>query len=123
MTEQHRRHYATQVVDLYCSLPDTLGHARTADRRLAAELYDRGIALALIEDALWLASARRRLRAPDAPPLAPVRSLHYFLPVVDELLEKPIPPGYRDYLQHKLLALGCKRCSPPPPPRSRSRNP
>lgn len=115
MTEQHRRRYITQVIDLYCSLPDTSGRARAADRRLAAELCDRGIALVLVQDALWLASARRRSRAPDAPPLAPVRSLHYFLPLVDELLEKPLPPGYRDYLRHKLDA--AKRCSPPPPPR------
>ena len=113
MTEQYRRHYVAQVIDLYCCLPDTSSRARSADRRLAAELCDRGIDLALVQDALWLASARRRFRDPDAAPLPKVRSLAYFSPVVDELLQKPLPPGYREYLRYKLSALDSRRPSPP----------
>jgi hypothetical protein len=100
--EPARQHYVARVIDLYCALPDTTGRARPADRRLAAALCDRGIRLEIIEDALLLASGRRSLRAPDALPLAPVRSLHYFLGVIDELLQTPLPAGYRDYLQRKL---------------------
>jgi hypothetical protein len=34
-----------------------------------------------------------------------VRSLHYFLPVVEEVLEQPPDPGYLQYLAGKLQPL------------------
>ena len=45
-----------------------------------------GIPLTTVETALLLASLRRANRRPDALPLGPIRSLHYFLPVIEELL-------------------------------------
>ena len=66
--------------------------------------YDRNIPLPTVKDALLLASARRVLRSQDAHPLAPVRSLCYFLPVIEELLETPLPKGYSRYLQRKIAA-------------------
>jgi hypothetical protein len=50
--------------------------------------------------ALLLATARRTLRS--GPPLPPVRTLHYFLPAIDEVLEHPPDPGYVEYLAAKL---------------------
>ena len=73
--------------------------ARRDDRRLAADLHRRGVSLVVVETALLLATARRRARPPEAPPLSPVRSLHYFLPVVEELLQSPPPDDYLDYLR------------------------
>ena len=46
-----------------------------------------------------LALGRRNARPPDADPLPPIRSLHYFLPVIDELPPGPPPEGYLDYLR------------------------
>jgi hypothetical protein len=46
-----------------------------------------------------LALARRNARPPDADPLPPIRSLHYFMPVIDELPPGPPPEGYLDYLR------------------------
>ena len=46
-----------------------------------------------------LALARRNARPPDADPLPPIRSLHYFVPVIDELPPGPPPGGYLDYLR------------------------
>jgi hypothetical protein len=66
---------------------------------LAAELERRGVSLEVVEIALRLAAARRLARPPDAEPLAPVRSLHYFLPVIEELPPGPPPAGYLDYLR------------------------
>jgi hypothetical protein len=48
-----------------------------------------------------------RLRAtcrPDAIPLGPIRSLHYFLPVIEELLHTPLSHGnsYLAYLRTKV---------------------
>jgi hypothetical protein len=51
-----------------------------------------------------LASVRRAARRPDAIPLEPIRSLHYFLPVIEELLHTPLHHGdaYLAYLRSKI---------------------
>ncbi len=60
--------------------------------------------LSTLETALLLASARRSIRPEGAMPLGPVRSLHYFLPVIEELLLAPVPRGdaYLAYLRSKV---------------------
>lgn len=97
--------YVQAVLDLYQRLPGTATRPRPADRRLAVELHRREIRLDVVEIALRLAIARRMARAPDAPPLPPIRSLHYFLPVIAELPSGPPPQGYLEYLRD-LLPLG-----------------
>jgi len=99
--------YVQAVLDLYQRLPGTATRPRPADRRLAAELHRRGTRLDVVEIALRLAIARRMARPPDAPPLPPVRSLHYFLPVIAELPSGPPPQGYLEYLRD-LLPLGAR---------------
>jgi hypothetical protein len=94
--------YIKQAVELYRNTPGTLGHVRREDRRLAAELHSRGISLYTLEEAFVLAAARRCFRAPDAPPLAPIRSMYYFIPVVEEVLANPLDDGYVEYLKSKL---------------------
>jgi hypothetical protein len=96
------RQYTTQLLDLYRHTPGTLGRVRREDRRLAVDLHHRGVSLRTVEEAFLLATARRCLRAPDAAPLAPVRSLHYFVPVIEEVLANPLPSGYPEYLKGKL---------------------
>lgn len=102
MTEDPRRDYVRAVLAAYLELPDTPDRPRPPDRTLAAQLYDREIPLEVVRDALILAYARRTLRPPEAPPLPPVRSLYYFLPVIEELLKRPLPTMYIDYLKAKL---------------------
>jgi hypothetical protein len=97
--------YVKQAIALYCTTPGTLGRPRPEDRRLAAALYARGISLSTLEQAFTLAASRRCFRAPDAPPLAPIRSMHYFLPVIDEVLNRPLDSAYADYLKSKLKCL------------------
>ncbi len=94
--------YMDQVLESYCHTPGTLGRVRREDRRLALELHRRRVSLRVIQDAFLLAAARRSLRPSDAAPLTAVRSLHYFLPVIDELMATPLPDGYADYLKWKL---------------------
>jgi len=55
-----------------------------------------------IENAFVLAAARRLMRPADAPPLDAIRSLAYFLPVIEEVLGLPVSPDYFQYLRHKL---------------------
>lgn len=47
----------------------------------------------------------RAARRPDAIPLGPIRSLHCFLPVIEELLVHPAPESYLAYLRSK-VAMG-----------------
>lgn len=96
----NRADYIRALLDLYCALPDTAARKPfPPDRRLAAQLFDQGVPLYLAETALLLASARRATRPPQGAPLAPIRSLAYFLLTIEELTEQPTDPGYLDYLR------------------------
>src|SRR6516225_529390 len=99
MTEQA---YIQALRSEYLQLPNTHRRFSRSDQRLASNLFQRGFSLELVRSALLLASARRLARNPAEPPLPPVRSLHYFLPVLDEISSQPLPPGYLEYLEAKL---------------------
>lgn len=97
----NRMRYATQVLALYQQLPGTLGRVLEADRRMARALYDRRVSLETVENALLLARARRSFHT-HSHSLEPIRSLRYFLPVIQELLEAPPDPHYLSYLRARL---------------------
>jgi hypothetical protein len=94
--------YIAAVLALYVDLPDTPLRTSIQDQWQARRLQERGVPLPTVESAMLLASLRRRMRPTDVPPLPPIRSLAYFLPVIDELLAHPAPEGYSDYLRLKL---------------------
>jgi len=94
--------YVASVLILYVDLPDTPLRASVQDQWQARRLHDRGIPLRLVETALLLASLRRLIRPADVPPLPPIRSLAYFQPVIEELLEHPAPENYLGYLRLKM---------------------
>ena len=95
--------YLRRLLALYCGLPHTAARRPfPADRRTAEQLFDRGISLQTIEAAFLLACARRMYRDSQAPPLTSIRSLAYFLPVIDEVLLQPPDPGYVSYLRSKV---------------------
>ena len=97
-----REHYLQKVLEAYQHTPGTSGRVRPPDRLLAMQLQQRGIPLHTIENALVLAAARRIFRPADAPPLTTVRSLAYFVPVIEELLTTEITEDYFEYLRRKL---------------------
>ena len=94
--------YIRAVLDMYLRTPNTVS-PRTADRRLAAELFARSVPLTTIEAALLLTASRRIAHSPDRPPLPAIRSLAYFLPVIEEILKQPLPPNYVHYLRYKVF--------------------
>jgi hypothetical protein len=94
--------YVRQVLDAYRKTPGTMGTVRRPDRLLAAQLHQRGVPLAVVENALVLAAARRLIRPVDTPPLGTIRSLAYFLPVIDEVIHLPVNPDYFRYLRQKV---------------------
>ena len=101
--------YIRQILEAYRKTPGTMGTIRRADRMLAAQLYQRGLSVKVIENALVLAATRRLIRPADALPLGTVRSLAYFLPVIEEVLESRVSPNYFDYLRYKLARVGSTR--------------
>ena len=103
------RAYIQAVLTEYVWLPGTPHKPSRQDRRLASSLYEQAVPLAVVRAALLLAAARRALRSPHLCPLPPIRTLHYFLPVIEEVLATPPDPGYVDYLAGKLHPLAQRK--------------
>src|SRR5215470_3134501 len=99
-----RQAYVERILQLYRQAPETPARHSRLDRRLAEELYDRQIQVEQVEAAILLATARRLLRSPEAPELGPIRSLHYFAPVIKEIKSNPVSKSYLEYLRRKLTA-------------------
>ena len=100
-----RRLYVHRVLELYLLAPGTSGHLRRSDRQLAGTFHDRGVSLEVVHAALLLAVARRTFRSTSAAPLAPIATLHYIRPVIDEVIAEPPEPGYLSYIRYKLAAI------------------
>jgi hypothetical protein len=105
MSAKARADYVNSILAQYVRLPGTLHRVLRHDRRTATALHRRGVPLDLVQNAFVLAIARRTFRS-DADPLEPIRSLQYFLPVVEELIHEPPLPEYLDYLKGKLDKAG-----------------
>ena len=97
-----QREYVRRLLDAYRSTPGTTGVVRRADRLFAARLHERGVPLETIRNALTLAAARRSARPTDASPLGMIRSLAYFSPVIDEVLQLKVGPEYFQHLRNRL---------------------
>lgn len=100
-----REDYVRKVLEAYRNTPGTCGNLRRPDRILAAQLYQRGVPLHTVENALVLAAVRRLIRPADAPPLTTVRSLAYFMAVIEEVLETEVGEEYFQYARQKLQKL------------------
>ena len=101
--------YVRQVMEAYRKTPGTMGTVRRADRLLAAQLYQRGLSLKVIENALVLAATRRLMRPSEALPLGTIRSLAYFLPVIEEVLASHVDPEYFQHVRRKLQRIVSNR--------------
>lgn len=96
--------YEVAVIGMYLDLPETPVHVSRSDRQQAQRWWQSSVSLRTVETALLLGSLRRLQRPAQAPPLASIRSLAYFHPVVEELSQAPLPQGYCAYLQGKMKA-------------------
>jgi len=94
--------YIQAVRDLYTQLPHTCGRFSRSDRQLAVDLFQRSIPFDTVRSAMLLAVAHRLYR--QGPPLPTIRSLHYFVPVIDEISRQPLPRSYVQYLEYKITA-------------------
>ena len=95
--------YIQCALACYRITPTAAGTLDHQDRLAAAEIFEEGVSLELLQAALILAAARRSFREATEPPLAPIRSLRYFLPLIEEIRATPIEPDYIRYLEQNLL--------------------
>ncbi|MGH7489317.1 MAG: hypothetical protein ACREMY_27515 [bacterium] len=107
------------LLRLYRRLPGTSHRVRPADRKLAADLFHQQIPFERLRAALLLGCARRLASSSHLPP---IQSLHYFLPILDELRKSPLEEGYLAYLEQLILQQtapsppSCRRFTLPPTP-------
>jgi hypothetical protein len=104
-----QREYVDRLLNAYRATPGTCGSVRRPDRVLAARLYERSVPVEAVENALTLAAARRLARPAEAPPLAVVRSLAYFVPVIEEVLATKVSAGYFRHVRARLAPLSSGR--------------
>jgi len=102
--EMNQQDYVQAVLDTYVSLPSAPERPRRDDRYLATKLYRQGVPLLEFECALLLGCARRELQEHDEP-VQPIRSLRYFVPVLEEVQQQSLDAGYVRYLRGKLSGL------------------
>jgi hypothetical protein len=101
----HRQEYVRRLINVYRKTPGTTGRAHRQDRMFAEQLYERQVPLSVVENALLLASARRFSRPDAAPSLETIRSLHYFRPVIDEVMHSTMSEDYFLYVRKILAAI------------------
>ena len=94
--------YVRRVLESYRAAPGTCGAIRKPDRAFAMRLYERGVPLEVVENAMVLACARRLARPANAVPLGVIRSLAYFSPVIDEVLGLAVDDAYFQHLRTRL---------------------
>jgi len=90
--DDQRQLYVRRVLSRYCLIHSAFGLVCPADRTFANQLFDQKVPMAAVEAAFAIVSLRRELRPPSAPQPRPIRSLRYFRPIIDHLLDdKPAP--------------------------------
>lgn len=99
VVEIGKKDYVRRILEAYRRTPGATGVLRRNDRLLAADLYDHGVPAVIVENALLLAASRRIFRPPGAAALQPIRSLHYLIPVIDEVRHLHLSQDYFRYLR------------------------
>jgi len=100
--DESEQQYVAELLRCYTLLPHTQNRPSKNDRRIAAQLFKRQVSTDAIKTAFLLAISRRSFRPPDASPLEPIRSLAYFLPVVNEVQKTDLDPVYIELLKQRL---------------------
>jgi len=100
-----RQAYVDAVVRNYVRLPGTPLRASRRDQQLAAALYDRRVPLSAVWAAFVIAATRWAIRTPQQRKLEAIRTLYYFVPAIDEVLDTSPDPHYVQYLAGKLRSL------------------
>ncbi len=113
------RRYVTTLLECYVQLPHTPNRSSSYDQNLAKRLSNQKVPLDIVKAAFVLTTSRRIFRPKTAPPLEPIRSLAYFLPIIKELQRTPPDLLYIQLLKQRLHTgsseLGVPPLDPPIP--------
>jgi len=91
--------YVNKVRDLFLGLGCTTGRFGPPEASQARHLEKRGMSLQELEDAMIVGACRKYVSWLSNGPSDPIASLQYFNSLIEEIRERPFPPGYRDYMQ------------------------
>jgi len=97
-----RREYIESVRKTFVTLGCTSGNFGAAEVVAAKNLYERRIPLGVVNDALLMAACRKYSSWMNEKETGPIRSLRYIEPVIAEIQDQPLPPGYSAYLRRKV---------------------
>jgi hypothetical protein len=97
--------YVQSVRECFEALGCVTAKFGAAGIQAARRLQQRAIPLAVIQDALLLGASRKYIAWLNGAPPEPIRSLAYFEPVIAEIQETPLPPGYSAYLRREIQQL------------------
>ena len=109
------KEYVSHVLQAYRATPGTTGKVRKPDRLLAIDLFNKGIPVAIVENALILGAARRLIRPNGSVPLPPARSFAYFFPIIEEVQQMEVGSEYFAYIRRKLEKIKVNKPRSPGP--------
>ena len=98
--------YVESVRACFLSLGCGSGKFGAAEVSDARDMQRRGIPLAVIEEAMLLGACRKYSTWFEGRIAEPIQSLRYFDPLIVEIQQKPLPPGYSQYLREKIKQFG-----------------
>lgn len=115
-----RNSYVEAVKDRFVTIGCTIGSFSARDAQLAQDLQRRGIPLETVQHALLMGAVRKYVSWLNGGAPQPIGSLAYFSALVSEIRERPLPAGYEEYLQRKViqLARAWSKQSPPLNPKT-----
>lgn len=102
---RERNAYVEAIKSSFLSIGCTAGAFSPRDAQLAQDLQRRGIPLDLVQDALLMGACRKYISWLNGGSPQPIASLAYFGALLSEIHERPLPEGYREYLQRKIVQL------------------
>ena len=97
--------YVNSIRENFLRIGCTSGHFGASDMASALKLYQRGIPLTIVEDAILMGACRKYSSWLEGQSLEPIQSFSYFSSLIDEIQEKPLPPGYSEHLRRKVRQL------------------
>jgi hypothetical protein len=97
--------YVESVRECFLSLGCGSGKFGAAEAVEARCFQQRGIPLAVIEEAMLLGACRKYNSWFEGHATEPIRSLRYFDPLIVEIQRESLPPDYAVYLREKIKKL------------------
>jgi hypothetical protein len=97
--------YIDAVRTLFLGLGCTSGRFGPSEADQARNLEKRGVSLHELEDAMVVGACRKYVSWLSNGQSDPIASLHYFESLIEEIRERPFPPGYRDHLRMEVKKL------------------